>query len=225
MGVTFVAGFGALILGILYTASRAQKRRTEAVSAVAQQVGWAFQAQPPLDVVPGFGRFEIFSTGRWQQVRNHLAGEAGGRSVSVFDFSYVTGAGKSRRRWMQTVVHVRLPGADLPAFTLRPEHVFHRVGSLFGYQDIDIPGDPAFSRKHLLRGADLAGIYALFGPGLREFFNRNPGNGAEAAGEDLFFWRPMNVVRPAEIGLLVEQALTLADRLQAASAGSQPVEG
>jgi len=40
----------------------------------------------------------------------------------------------------------------LPFFELKPENTFHKIGQVFGYQDIDFEAFPNFSKGYLLRG-------------------------------------------------------------------------
>lgn len=212
-----VAGIAALT-GVGFWLVEQDKKRTRALQTLAERLGWAFQPAPSLPVLPGPSRFELFTEGRRQELRNHAVGERGGRPVAVFDFSYVTGSGKSQAVWRQTVVHLQLPGAELPAFALRPEHVFHKIGGMFGYQDIDVEGDPEFSRRYLVRGADEAAIRALFDADVRDFYHRHPRACTEAAGADLFFWRTDKHAQPEDVELLVDEALELATRITRSAA-------
>ena len=212
MSFLFIAAIVVTIGGVGYWATQQEKKRALALQALAERLGWTYHPAPFITIIHGPSRFELFTSGRSQEIRNHAAGEMGGRPVSVFDFSYVTGAGKSRTVWRQTVVHVQLPGMELPAFALRPEHALHRIGGLFGYQDIDLEADPDFSRRYLLRGEDEAGIRALFDADVRDFYDRNPKSCTEAAGADLFYWRTGKLVKPEEIDALLESAVDLAGR-------------
>lgn len=212
---TFVTVIAVAVVfaGGAFWVTRQEKKRTLALQALAERLGWTFQPHPHLAVVGHPSRWELFTSGRRQQVHNYAAGERDGRQVSVFDYEYVTGAGKSQHVWRQTVVHVRAPGMELPAFVVRPEHVFHKLGGMFGYQDIDVQNDPAFSGRYLLRGADEAAIRALFDPDVRDFYDRNPKSCTEARGGDLFFWRAGKVPRPADVPALIDGAMDLAGRL------------
>lgn len=211
--LVFIA-FAALIGGAGWLAMRQEKKRTLAMTDAARQLGWTLQADAPLHVIPNPARFELFTAGRRQHIGNYAAGERDGRKVAVFDYSYVTGAGKSQTTWRQTVVHVHSPRLDLPPFVLRPEHVFHKIGTLFGYQDIDLENDPVFSGQYLLRGGDEAAVRALFDAGVRDFYDRNAKSCTEAHGSDLFYWRTSRLTRPEDVPALVEMALDLASRLE-----------
>lgn len=204
---------GALLAGAIYFPRRWRKQRTQVMQALADRLGWSFQAAPPLDVVRGHAQLELFTTGRRQVIRNHLSGRRGEHAVSVFDFSYVTGSGNSSRVCKQTVVQVQSPGAWLPVFALRPEHLLHRIGGLCGYQDIDIQADPVFSRRYLLRGPDEFAIRARFGAEVRGFYERYPGSSTEARGGDLFLWHAWGWLPLDEVEAYVDRAIHLAGLL------------
>ena len=97
-----------------------------------------------------------------------MQGELDGVAVSLFDYTYVTGSGKSRHDHHQTVVGLSLPTLTLPPFVLMPENLFHKVVSALGWHDIDFPEAPNFSKRFLLRGAQEHAIRAAFNPGVLE---------------------------------------------------------
>lgn len=184
--------------------------RTLQMQGAAARLGWQFTATVSLDGIPAARRFELFGRGHHRQVRNFMSGRSGEHYVAIFDYEYVTGGGRSRRRWVQTVVNVHTPGVDYVRFELKPEEVMHRIGSLLGYQDIDLERHPGFSRAYLLRGPDEAAIRKAFTPHLVDFFERHTYHHAEAGGPDLFFW----YIGEANPPTLLEDALALAARLQ-----------
>lgn len=221
--LTPVLIIGASLAAVIALGSYLQRldaKRTAALQMASERLGWRFEAKPEMAVIPNAAQRELFTWGRAQKVRNHMATARDGRLVAVFDYLYTTGGGKNRRTWVQTVAHVHVPGLDLPAFALRPEHVFHRIGGMFGYQDIDLDADPEFSRRYLLRGADEAAIRTVFEAGVLDFYHRNPGSSTEGAGADLFFWRADKRVAPEDVTALVDVALSLADRFQSAAAST-----
>ena len=213
---------GALIGGLIYFGVQQQKKRTLAMQAAAEALGWRFEAKPAFAVVPGLERFDLFNQGHSRQTRNLMAGEKDGHRVAVFDYTYVVGAGKSQSIYRQTVLHVHAPELALPGFVLRPEHIFHKIGEMFGYRDIDLEVDPDFSGRYLLRGQDETAIRAAFDPMVREFYDRNPKSCTEAAGPDLLFWRTGRFVAPDEVEPLVERGLALAARLRESTGAARP---
>jgi hypothetical protein len=88
---------------------------------------------------------------------------------------------------------------NFPKFELEPENTFHKIGQVFGYQDIDFESFPIFSKKYLLRGNDEAKIRELFTPEVIKFFERNQNIHIEAQGNTLIFYRPSKRCKPDEI--------------------------
>lgn len=226
MGAVAIIIVSVIVLtgAMVYVFLQLQKKRTLAVQRAAEEMGWRFEAAPPFAVVPGLERFALFNEGHSRKTRNLLAGEKDGHRVAVFDYTYVTGAGKSQATWSQTVVHVHAQELALPRFVLRPEHVFHKIGELFGSKDIDLEVDPDFSKRYLLRGEDEAAIRAAFDPMVREFYDRNPKSCTAASGPDLLFWRTARHVAADDIERQVELALALTTRLRE-STGAPPARG
>jgi hypothetical protein len=203
------AGIGAIIRYSI----QARKKRTAEMGGVAQRLGMSFQEHPPLTIIPDVKRFELFNQGTGRDVRDHMAVHKDGRRVSVFDYAYVIHAGKSHVTHRQTVVHIHAPGLTLPAFTLRPEHALHRLGGMFGYQDIDVDGDPAFSDAYLLRGVEEELIRGCFSAPVREFFVANAELCAEGNGADLMVWRHSRTLQPQQVQPFMESAYVLMGRL------------
>ena len=211
---TFIAGFVivALVLAIAVLSHQHAQDRIDAIRHLAARLGWSFQDAPPLTIIPHVERFELFTQGRSRAIRNYLAGESDGGRFAVFDYSYVTGDGKTQRTWRQTVLHVHSPRLDLPLFSLRPENLLHRIGGLVGYQDIDIEGHPAFSREYLLRGQDESSIRAVFEPDVVAFFEANGERCTTGAGPDLLLWRAATLASAEEVPALLDQGRDLLAR-------------
>ena len=83
----------------------------------------------------------LFSRGHSQRAHNVLIRQEGDAQVAVFDYRYTVGHGKNSQRYKQTVIHFRSDKLNLPCFNLRPESIFHKIGSVFGYQDIDFDNE------------------------------------------------------------------------------------
>src|SRR5688572_27280510 len=102
--ILFFGGFILLGIVVLILSVRAERKRTEAFRKAAEEMGFEFAADPGEGVLGRYPGFHLFSQGRRPDVRNLLRGRAGGLEVSIFDYSYVTGSGKSRHTWRQTVL-------------------------------------------------------------------------------------------------------------------------
>ena len=203
-------GIIALVAVVAYVAWRMDKKRTEALQNVAATFGLQFSVAPPLGFVAGFGDLHLFTLGRNGSAKNVMQGEIDGVTVGLFDYSYVTGSGKSRQTHRQTVVSLSLPSLALPGFSLRPENIFHKIGSALGFQDIDFPQAPVFSKLFLLRGAEENAIRMAFKPAVLNYLERHLGVSAEGRGKLLVYYRASRTLKPEEIRSFINEGRELA---------------
>jgi hypothetical protein len=213
----FFAGIAAsLAVGILVvTAKRREQQRTESVRAVAERLGWGFLEDVPFKSIPDLDRFELFRSGHSKKLKNLMTSPAGGRRAVVFEYAYTTGAGQSQSTHRQTVFYATSDSLDLPSFSLRPEHFFHRVAGAFGYQDIDIERRPEFSRLFLLRGEDEGRVRGMFSDAVAEFFERRPRTCAAGMGRELLHWRTGGRLSAEELERLITDGFGLATLFEA----------
>src|SRR5436190_13814097 len=135
--ILFWAVFIGLAVFLIIYNKRKEKERTQVLQQLAVTLGWSFAPTAPMNMIAGLERFTLFNSGHSKQIKNFMYGQAQGCKAAVFDYIYVTGAGKSRQTHYQTVVYLEPPDLALPMFALRPENFFHRMLSALGYQDID----------------------------------------------------------------------------------------
>ncbi len=70
----------------------------------------------------------------------------------------------------------------LPNFTLRPENLFHKIGQVFGYQDIDFDSHPEFSKRYLLKGENESEVRSTFSADTLAFYESDQKLSTEDAG-------------------------------------------
>jgi hypothetical protein len=192
---------------IAYVYCRRERKRTEALRQLAEE--WQFDFTPKddgglLNELAGWNSY-LFSLGRGRAVYNVLRGRASGLEMAIFDYDYHTGGGKTRHDYCQTVVAFRFDGPPLPAFALRPENVWHKIGHQFGYQDIDFDGYPTFSSRYLLRGPNEAAVRAAFTDRVLSFYEGTQGLSAEAGGDWLLHYRHGRRVEAERIRPFLEE--------------------
>jgi len=198
---TIVFLFAIIILFVvifLYQRKKARER-TQQLQAVAAQLGWNFAEEMPLNMIPGFENFGLFSQGHGKQIQNMMYGTASGIKAGVFDYVYVTGSGKHRQTHYQTVVYLEPPNFSVPYFSLRPESFMHKIFTAFGYQDIDFGQRPEFSRAYILRGQDEAAIRRTFNDSMLSFYENYQGTCTDAGGNQLLVFRSGYRFEPHEI--------------------------
>ena len=197
--ITFWALFIGLAVFLIVYNKRKERERTQALQQLAATLGWRFAADAPLTQIAWLDRFTLFSQGRSRQIKNFMYGQAQGVKAAVFDYVYVTGSGKSQQTHYQTVVYLEPLNVALPMFSLRPETLFHRMLSAFGYQDIDFGQRPEFSKQYILRGQNELAIRQAFNDRVLSFFEGYAGTCVDAGGNQLFIYRAGQRFQPPEI--------------------------
>lgn len=197
--------FGLLTL-IIVLAIRGEKKRTEAFEKVAADLGLPFHPKGDAALLERLQGFHLFSQGRSKKMQNLLYGQIEGGEVALFGHRYTTGSGKNSQVHNQNVAYFRSPSLDLPRFALRPEHIFHKIGGVLGYQDIDFDSHERFSKAYLLRGDDEAAIRETFTDSVLSFYECQKGISTEAGGDQLIFYRAGKRIKPEEVVSFLEEA-------------------
>ncbi len=212
----FAITIGALILAVAVAAwflvKHYEQKRTQGFQAVAVELGMEFFPKGDDSLMDSkgnasvfLGDFSLFEQGRSRKLTNLIRGRTQSVEVAIFDYRYTTGGGESSSTYRQTVVRFESDALWLPKFELRPEHFGHRLAKLFGYQDINFPGHPKFSKKYLLRGETETAIREVFAPDVIEHLESLDRLHVAGHGSKLIVYRPNKRVRPAELeGFLTE---------------------
>jgi hypothetical protein len=177
------------------------------MSLAAERLGFSFAPQADPGLQDGLQGFRLCSKGRSRKIRNLMWRPVDGIQVTLFDYHYTTSSGRHNQNHRQTAVLLETDRLKLPCFSLRPEHVFHRLAGALGYQDIDFEHHPAFSEAYLLQGPDEAAIRSLFDEEMLGYFARHPGLCVEGEGSRLIVYRADKRVDPAQLRDLVEEGL------------------
>ena len=199
---------GVVIVAVIVSRKRAQER-TRQLAAVAPLLGWQFSEAAGLNWIPNLEKFALFSQGHSKSISNAMYGEIEGVKAAVFDYHYTVGSGKNQSTFNQSVVYFEPRNLNLPFFSLRPEHVFHKLIAAFGYQDIDFGNRPEFSKRYLLRGPDELAVRNLFNDALLGFYEMNQGLSADGGGNQLFIFQQNYRQPPQQIQSAVTSALQL----------------
>ena len=203
--------FVGLVVGIFLYKRKRERERTEQLKATAPMLGWQFVETAPFNWIPNLDKFSLFNSGHDKSIRNMLYGEANGVKAALFDYIYVVGSGKNRTTYYQSVAYFEPRDLSIPFFSLRPESAFHKLATLFGYQDIDFGNRPLFSSKYLLRGQDEQAIRNTFTDALLTFYETNQGLATDGGGNQLFVFRSGHRAAPHELQGFRNSVLPLTD--------------
>lgn len=202
-------GFLALVIGLIVWSHRQDQKRTADLQGVAGQLALPFYPQGDPTLVTALAQFQLFSQGHARKTNNMLHGQTDDVELGIFDYKYTVGGGKSSSTCRQSVVAFRSPLLRLPDFVLRPESVFHRIGKVFGYQDIDFESHPGFSQAFILRGSDELRIREFFSAEVLSFFEGIPGISVEGGGDRLIFYRSRVRVEPVKIRSFMDEGFKI----------------
>jgi hypothetical protein len=202
--IVWVLAIAIVVVIAVAIYSRAQARkRTIALASLAPTIGLIFEGESALD-----NKFKtaLFNRGYDRQFKNIMSGRFDGLDVGVFDYLFVTGSGKSRHTWNQTVVAFS-QDVWLPLFAICSEGFFDRIGDAFTHEDIDFDSHPKFSHRYLLRGSDEEKIRELFTPALLEFLENIPAQEKwhiEGDGKNLIFYLSDVAIAPEHLQSFLE---------------------
>jgi hypothetical protein len=200
----------SLAIAIGFVSLRLEKKRTDAMEQAAREMGLSFYPKDDGSTLSSLLQFHLFSQGHAKKITSVMHGEVSDMEVRIFDYTYTTGSGKNAHTSRQTVICFRSPKLDLPSFSLRPENLFHKIGSLFGYQDIDFDTHPVFSKHYLLRGSDEEAIRDAFDEDVLAFYEEQDGFCTEGSGPTLIFYRAAQRAKPENIRAFMEKGFKVA---------------
>ena len=221
----WVAGTVAVIVIVLAISAALARKRTQALTEVALQSGFNFEGNKWND--PGKGeslQTALFTKGRSRTFRNIMTGSSSGLPVSVLDYSYVVGYGRSQRTCAQTVAVFSGTGLHMPEFAMEPKGLMGKIGEAFTHKNITFDHYPEFSRNYQLRGPDQDRIRGLFNPALLSFLetlDRKKNWSLEGSADTLIIYHAGTKTKPQELRTFLEEATALAStflRLSAAKA-------
>lgn len=197
-----------VVLSLFWAVTRDRKRDAE-MALAAEEMKFEYQRDGRLLLSERFTRFELFQTGRRKRINNVIQGHYDNIEVLLFDYRYFKGSHRHFRVYRQTVGAFKIVGGELPEFSLRPEKVFHKLGTVAGYQDLDFAHHPRFSKSYLLRGPDEDIIRALFSPEVLEFLANHPGWCVEGGGQWLTVYRRDRRANADKLGDFVKDSFEI----------------
>ncbi len=221
LGVGLASLLLFLITGAAWLTWYLERKRMLAMAGTCRLMDFTFTANLAKNDLKALEYLPIFKQGRGNTGRNRMDGRVGDCDVTVMDFRFVTGSGKNSRTWKQTLVILPDGGSELPDFQLCPENFLHRLGRLFGMQDLNFPEHPEFSKRYLLRGKDEAAVRALFSAELLEFLTQNQGWWVDAQNGTLVVYRKGKTKKPEAVPELVAHALRIQRMLAAGGEGPE----
>jgi len=207
--VVYVASGIILLAFIISLVIRHERKRREALRLTAQTLGYGYTRKMELEGIGKAEMFHLFNIGHSKQIRNFMKREESGFRQLIYEYQYTTGGGQNSHTAIQTVFQFESERLKLPAFIIRPENIFHKIGQSFGYKDIDFDAYPEFSKKTLLRGEDETTIRKLFNQEIVEIFKIGKGLVVEGKDQMMICYRSAKRIKPDRLRVEAEQMQNL----------------
>jgi hypothetical protein len=207
-----LGGVAAALAGGFLLARAAERKRGEALEGFCLMRGFRFEPERPGAEAALGDLCEQLRSGHSRRWGHTLTGVVSGRPITVFEYRWVTGGGKSSHRHNIHAILWETPGARLPAFRLGPENLLTRLAAVFGGQDIDFDDSPEFSSAYRLRGEDEGAIRAFLTSDVRQFLTLTPGQQIAAAGTRFLWWRHGRLPKPDQLEQFLMEGDALARR-------------
>lgn len=163
--------------------------RGQQLQQIAGQLEMDYTYGDEWGLVRSLRDFQLFRKGRGRKISHLLFRKDDWleSTVRIFDYQYKTG--KNGRKHHQTVFFVESKKLGLPQFLMKPENLFHKIGSLLGMQDIDFEAYPKFSNNYLLRSADEEYIRHIMNEEVLHYFTIERNWTMEGINYYLIFYR------------------------------------
>lgn len=116
----------------------------------------------------------LFDTGHSRKTKNIISIPFKKSKIFLFDYYYTVGSGKNSTTYSQTVAIYKSDN-KFPSFSMRPEGFFDSITSLIGYNDIDFPEYPSFSKSYYLKSKNEVLIREFFTDNRIRIFEQYPG--------------------------------------------------
>lgn len=174
--VAIIIAVALLIGAVGYLSWLAEKKRREALAALAAEMGWRFDPRTDRSHDDEYANFEIFRKGHSRAAKNTLTGDleiAGRRyrgKMGDFRYKVTSGSGEDRRtrtyRFSYLIVTLPFPG--VPDLLVRREGLFDKVAGFLGFGALAFESEE-FSRRYHVSSPDRRFAYAVLDPRMIEF--------------------------------------------------------
>ena len=189
-----------------YKASkRADKLRIDQIKKIANILKLSFSDEGNQSIIKGLSEFHLFSQGSSKEITNMIHGNYRNHEFALFDYEYVVEGSESNSSYKQSVIWFHSENLCLPNFALRPENLFHKIGGVLGYQDIDFESHPKFSKTFLLRGNDEPKIRDIFKNEVLNFFESLEEISVEGGDNQLILYRHQLRLMPEELEQFMDE--------------------
>jgi hypothetical protein len=173
--LVFCALAALVVIGVIY-GHLGEKKRREALAALASNLGWSFDPSKDPTHDERYSQFEVFRRGHSRAAYNTLGGSLtiDGRTfgATAGDFTYKVTSSNGKTTTTTTYnfsyLIVRPPFPRTPDLLLRREGFLDKLKGVLGFDDIDFES-AEFSRRFYVKSTDKRFAYDVIHPRMMEF--------------------------------------------------------
>ncbi len=181
MAHLMIFGVVALIAVVVVVGYICNKRRREAMAALAARLGLRYDPSKNRDLARRYRFLDKLRRGSNRYAYNILSGNYQGHEVTLFDYHYQVNSGKNTHHYNFSFFILVLP-KSFPELVIDKEGFFSKVAQALGYDDIDFESHE-FSRKFCVRSRDKKFAYDVCNGQMIEYLLSNSDLSIEIEGE------------------------------------------
>jgi hypothetical protein len=166
-----IFGMVALIAVVVVIGYILNKKRREAMAALAARLGLQFNPRKRRDLARRYRFLDKLRRGSNRYAFNLLSGNYQGHDVMMFDYHYQVNSGKNTHHHYFSFFILGLPGS-FPELVIDKEGFFSKVAQALGYDDIDFESHE-FSRKFRVRSPNKKFAYDVCNGQMIEYLLSN----------------------------------------------------
>ena len=201
----------AVVLTIVVILGR---KRTQAVTLVARELGFSFQGRKWTDPAQSVDfKTALFRRGNARAFQNIMTGSSSGLQTSLFDYSFNEGTAGSSASYQQSIGAFSNDGLTLPEFALAPMEIAQKLDGALGNKGIRFDTNPEFSKRYRLESPDEAAARELFTPALISYLESlDPKKKwrLEGTGQTVTVYHFRKRVKPAELKSFLDETSAIA---------------
>jgi len=216
IGVIGVIALGLVVVALVVFGILQAKKRREALMAWASSNGLRYTRHKDHSFDERFAEFNCLRQGDNRYAYNICSGKLRGRGILAFDYHYETTSRDSdgkrsttHHHFSAVIVRANLP---LKPLMIRSENIFDRIGSAFGFDDIDFES-AEFSRKFHVSAPDRRWAYDVLHTRTMQFLLEQPRHSIEFDSRYVIAWRSGRKSKPEDHEMAFELIEGILDRL------------
>lgn len=186
MFIVIMVAFILLAIFLAVVLYIAERKRREALQAVARRLGLQYYARDHYELPSVFASSSLCGRGHSRRATNIIGGSSGAGALTYFDYRFTEGHGKESHTYNASACGILTP-CSFPRLAIRPENFLDKAAGLVGFSDINLDLAEFNSRFHV-ECADKKFAYDVLHQRAMEFLLGRPDVSIEMMGNFFLFY-------------------------------------